>query len=118
MSTPALNPPRRSRWLDWQPKGRILGDLARSEPTKPTKPHPDATEQGFVGFVGAIPRESSKIAAAPPASLPNEEAIPWAEWRARSLNKLFQEQGATGQPGRIREATVRHGYRRAGRGVI
>jgi len=39
--------------------------------------------------------------------------IPWAEWRARSLNKLFLEQGVTGQSGgqsgRIKAAAVQHG---------
>jgi hypothetical protein len=35
------------------------------------------------------------------------EGIPWAEWKAAALNRLFQEQGATGKPGRITAATVR-----------
>jgi hypothetical protein len=38
--------------------------------------------------------------------------IPWAEWKAQSLNKLFLEQGVTGEPGRIKPATVLHGERR------
>ena len=33
----------------------------------------------------------------------------WCEWKARMLNCLFQEQGVTGQPGRITAATVEHG---------
>jgi hypothetical protein len=33
----------------------------------------------------------------------------WHEWKARMLNRLFLEQGVTGQPGRITAATVRHG---------
>ena len=37
------------------------------------------------------------------------KGIPWAEWKAAALNRLFQEQGATGKPGRITAATVRHG---------
>jgi hypothetical protein len=37
------------------------------------------------------------------------DGIPWAEWKARSLNKLFNEQGVTGRPGRITPATVQHG---------
>ncbi len=40
-----------------------------------------------------------------------EVGIPWEEWQARTLNRLFQEQGVTGQPGRITAATVRHGDR-------
>jgi hypothetical protein len=39
------------------------------------------------------------------------KGIPWAEWKAAALNRLFQEQGATGKRGRITAATVRHGER-------
>ncbi len=35
----------------------------------------------------------------------------WAEWKASALNRLFQQQGLTGRPGRITAATVRHGER-------
>jgi hypothetical protein len=38
--------------------------------------------------------------------------IPWAEWKAQSLNKLFQDQGALGQPAKITAAVVRHGDRK------
>jgi hypothetical protein len=34
---------------------------------------------------------------------------PCAEWKAEELNRFSQEQGVTGQPGRITAATVRHG---------
>jgi hypothetical protein len=37
------------------------------------------------------------------------QAVSWAEWKAAALNRLFQEQGVTGQPGRITAATVLHG---------
>jgi hypothetical protein len=37
------------------------------------------------------------------------KANSWAEWKAASLNRLFQEQGVTGRPGRITAATVLHG---------
>jgi hypothetical protein len=40
------------------------------------------------------------------------KGIPWAEWKAAELNRLFREQGATGEPGRITAATVRHGERK------
>jgi hypothetical protein len=40
------------------------------------------------------------------------EGIPWAEWKAAALNRLFQEQGVTGQLGRITAETVRHGERK------
>jgi hypothetical protein len=36
------------------------------------------------------------------------DGIPWAEWKAAALNRLFREQGVTGQPGRITAASVRH----------
>jgi hypothetical protein len=35
--------------------------------------------------------------------------ISWADWKAAMLNRLFQEKGSTGQPGRITAATVRDG---------
>jgi hypothetical protein len=39
----------------------------------------------------------------------HEQGVSWAEWKAAALNRLFQEQGVTGQPGRITAATVRDG---------
>ena len=42
------------------------------------------------------------------------EGISTEERKAAALNRLFQEQGKTGQPGRITAATVRHGERKAG----
>ena len=38
----------------------------------------------------------------------------WVERKAATLNRLFQEQGATGKPRRITAATVRHCERKAG----
>jgi hypothetical protein len=38
-----------------------------------------------------------------------EEGISWAELKALGLNRLFREQGKTGEPGRITAAIVRHG---------
>ncbi len=35
----------------------------------------------------------------------------WAEWKAAALNRLFLEQGTSGQPGRITAETVLHGER-------
>lgn len=43
-----------------------------------------------------------------PGSL-DHKPISYAEWKAAELNRLFQEQGLTGQPGRITPETVRHG---------
>jgi hypothetical protein len=41
-----------------------------------------------------------------------DSGVPWPEWKARSLNRLFLVQGARGKPGRITAATVEHGERR------
>jgi hypothetical protein len=61
------------------------------------------TAGGFGGFVSFVSRGTS----------PNEHAesrpISWAEWKARSLNRLSLEQGVSGRPGRITAATVRDG---------
>lgn len=38
-----------------------------------------------------------------------EKSIPWAEYFAGELNRLFREHGRTKQPGRITAATVRQG---------
>lgn len=46
---------------------------------------------------------------AEPSDEPERTAVSWPEWKAASLNKLFREQGITGQPGRITAATVRNG---------
>lgn len=45
---------------------------------------------------------------------PDPPGVPWADWKAAALNRLFREQGVTGKPGRITATTVRHGERRAG----
>lgn len=39
---------------------------------------------------------------------PTEVGPVWAEWKAATLNRLFKEQGLTGQSGQITAATVRH----------
>ena len=39
----------------------------------------------------------------------HERGMPWAEWKAAALNRLFLEHGETGRPGRITAGTVRHG---------
>ncbi len=35
--------------------------------------------------------------------------LSWPEWKATMLNRLFQEQGLTREPGHITAETVRHG---------
>jgi hypothetical protein len=73
MSTSALHPATRSRWMEWKPKASILADSARSEPTKPSKP---GSVPGSVGFEGATPAESPEIEAAPaPAELARASAV-------------------------------------------
>src|SRR5262245_46679311 len=99
----STHPATRSRWIDWQPKARILADATERKPTKPSKP-------SFVGFDGVTPGKSRKIDS--PAHAEDvrggESSTPWAEWKAAELNRLFQEQGMTGEPGRITAETIRH----------
>lgn len=83
---------------------------------------------GFLEKWANLPPAGPSVAAAPketkgasglthpnaepvPAPIPpeREEGMPWPEWKAAELNRLFQEQGATGQPGRVTAATVQHG---------
>src|SRR5712691_4220661 len=69
MSTPALHPATRSRWMDWKPKARILAGSAAGNPTKPSKP-------GSVGFEGGTPPESPEIEKGPdPAELERACAV-------------------------------------------
>jgi len=42
------------------------------------------------------------------------KGIPWADWKAAMLNRLFQKQGVIGEPARITVATVQHGERKTG----
>ena len=56
---------------------------------------------------GAVPAQSSEVDADSPG-------VPWAEWKAEALNRLFEEQGVTGQPGQITAATIRHGWSEGG----
>jgi hypothetical protein len=54
MMAPAHNMSKRSRWMDWQPKPRIMAPLAPDKPSKPSKPR-------FEGFVGSPKAEISII---------------------------------------------------------
>src|SRR5579872_4051508 len=38
-----------------------------------------------------------------------DQLIPWAEWRAEALNRIFKEQGVSGERGRIKSETVASG---------
>ena len=44
-----------------------------------------------------------------PADAPT---IPYAEWKAREINRIFHEHGKAGSVSRITAATVRHGERK------
>ena len=50
-----------TRWMDWEPKGAILTDIPRLEPTKPTKP-------GFDGScLGGFPKIATQQSPEPPS---------------------------------------------------
>jgi hypothetical protein len=118
------------RWLNWEPPEPIMADSTKGEPTKPSKP-------GSVGFDGSLSGVPANIdalhnatvllaegdweAPVPPivdSVAATEGVMSWAEWRAAALNRLFLEQGTTGQPGRISAQTVRHGERRQEDGAL
>jgi hypothetical protein len=119
MKTEPATPVR--QWLDWQPKQPITADSPQREPTNPSKP-------SFVGFVGSLPAYPPKIGAVEESTLPDnqpenriqatvdsspatERVMSWAEWKAAALNRLFLEQGISGQAGRITAETILHGER-------
>jgi hypothetical protein len=66
------------------------------ESTKPSKP-------SSVGFEGATLSGSPII-----RKEIDTPGVSWAEWKAAALNRAFQEQGTSGQPGCIVAATVEH----------
>lgn len=53
--------------------------------------------------------EEPAAASANPEFARREVWVRWAEWKARGLNRFFQEQDVTGQPNRITATTVEHG---------
>ncbi len=55
MNTSASNTTKRNRWMDWQPKARVMTPSGPKEPSEPSKP----SFVGFVGFVGCPPSEIS-----------------------------------------------------------
>jgi hypothetical protein len=74
MSVPTLRSGVRSRWLDWEPQGRILADSPEGEPTKPTK-------QECVGSVGETSGrspviETAQILADMPGTEPTKPSKP------------------------------------------
>ena len=61
----------------------------------PLRAHPTTTRRGAPSF-------SRKPEPDP------ERGIPWAEWKADQLNRLFEEQGVLKQRAKITAATVKH----------
>lgn len=93
------------RWLNWRSRDRITEESPEIDPTKPSKP-------SSVGFVGSISTPAPKIAV--DSRKRQERVMSWCEWKAAALNRLFLEQGQTGQPGRITPETVRGAEQNAG----
>lgn len=91
MSDSNANPAFTRRWLAWRPGGRIIEDLARTEPTRSNRKADES----------AMPEVDLSSA--------SERLMSWAEWKAGALNELFLELGTTGHPGRITADTIRHG---------
>src|ERR1700722_10877659 len=102
---------RHSRWLAWKPREQILVDSAEREPTIPSEP-------GFGGFDGSHSSLSANIEPLDcvlrqdlsqkkriepdvDSAFHEERVMSWCEWKAAALNRLFLEQGVTGNPGRI-----------------
>ncbi len=79
------------------------------------KPVADMTTEGISpeGWPESLRELADERAAtsAEPETARREVWLSWVEWRAMALNRLFQEQGVTGQPGKITAATVEHGER-------
>jgi len=40
------------------------------------------------------------------------EGVGWHRWKAAAVNRLFEAQGVTGQPGRITAETIKHGEKK------
>jgi hypothetical protein len=90
------------------------------QPSKPSKPSfagfegfPSGDSQkiarGFVGFEGSVPASSQKIEV---EKGPEPAGVPYFEWKAREMNRLFQEHALTGQPGQIKPETIQDGLER------
>lgn len=91
--------------MDWRPKAQVSADSAEGGPTKPSEP-------SSVGFEGVMPGDSPIIqvlSQRADMAEASERGASWAAWKAAVLNRLFQEQGVTGQPSRIMAATVEDG---------
>jgi hypothetical protein len=90
----------------------LVGMNLASTPARPLAPQADSP--------GELKETMPAARAASPAATQREQdpesaekGQTWAEWKVAALNRLFQEQGTSGQPGQITAATVRHGETRA-----
>jgi beta-N-acetylglucosaminidase len=63
----------------------------------------------MTNYVEIARRTLEAMPRSPEGNEQDASGIPWAEWRAADLNRLFKEHGTSGQPGRITAATIRHG---------
>lgn len=89
------------RWMNWAPKTEISVDSARHKPTKPAKP-----SQIFPLNPKTVP---SKPAIAVAGFVDEDRGVPWADWEAAALKRLFIEIGSSRQTSHITAVTVRHG---------
>jgi hypothetical protein len=99
-----------------------MKDSPGTQPSKPSKP---TGAEGSEGFVGPGPSQSSIIRTefectrqTDPAMVARpvgRDPLTYLEWKAKELNALFEAHGATGEPGKVTVATVRHGWRPLGR---
>jgi hypothetical protein len=100
------------RWIVWTGASPSpdFQQRAGHEPTKLTK-------QQLCQFSQFAPGERAKITRLDVGLEPHTvdaAGVPWADWKARTLNHLFEEQGTTGERGRITATTILHGMSRLG----
>jgi hypothetical protein len=71
----------------------------------------EQNDKANVGAAAMIPPSVGKYGAEIEAHKrrAGERGITWAGWKAAALNRLFKEQGTTGQTGRITAETIRLG---------
>lgn len=128
------------RWLDWKPTDQTNADSTQGEPTKPSKPgfvgfvgpisvgpakiEPELNpSRGPSGVPQGISHAGESVSGSPnerkesiqpgvDCAGKQERVMSWSDWKAAALNRLFLEQGLTGQSGRITGDTVRHGQRK------
>jgi len=84
-----------------------------SEPPRPTPRAVDAHDDTCVRSASAPLAHDAPTTVTSDLQNHAEKAgppsMPWAEWKARQLNGVFEEQGATRKPSRITAETVRRG---------